>query len=244
VLTTNGSVGSLTKHLDIIGRAVTHVNISRHAVDDDANARVFKTPKVPSSGELRDLISRLNRHGLPVNLNCVYSTQHGFGQHITESTRAHLRAEGKRFISFARTVGASSVVFRHDHRVWEPFRATSLEAAFDDYAVVHHAQCASCQVIGKVIRGVPVNFKQSAFETVDLHMESELYELILHSDGVLYRDWSRLHPVQRPLDTMNLAQDMQTVLQSRASVRPLLTVPECDPPEASCGLLFAEPAEY
>jgi hypothetical protein len=119
VLTTNGSPKSLFKHLDGIRRAVTHVNISRHATDDDDNAKVFKTFKVPTTDELRDIISLLNRRGVLVNLNCVYSGEHLFGQRITYAPVERIRTEAKRFISFARSVGATSVVFRHDHRVWD-----------------------------------------------------------------------------------------------------------------------------
>ena len=239
VLTTNGSPKSFAKHLDDIGRVVTHVNISRHAADDDDNAKIFKTTKVPRGDELRDLISQLNRRGIPVNVNCVHSSEQLFGERLAGVSRSYLRAEAKRFISFARSLGASSVVFRHDHRVWDSSRITQLEAAFDDCAVMHEARCESCRVIGKVICGLPVNFKQSAYEPVELHMESELYELVLHSDGVLYRDWSRRHPLERPLEPMAVSEDVRQVLDARPSVRPLLTVPECEPRDASCGLMFA-----
>ena len=70
-------------------------------------------------------------------------------------------------------------------------------------------------------------------------MESELYELVLHSDGMLYRDWSRRHPLERPLEPMAVSEDVRQVLDGRPSVRPLLTVPECEPNDESCGLMFA-----
>ena len=237
VLTTNGSPASILKHMDDIGRAVTHVNISRHATDDDANARVFKTTKVPTTEELRDIIGLLNRRGLLVNLNCVYSSAHLFGQRITNASQSHIRAEAKRFISFARSVGATSVVFRHDHRVWDD-RVTALEAAFDDYAVQHQAQCASCRVIGKVIRGMPVNFKRSAYEPMEHHLQSELYELVFHTDGALYRDWSRKQPIERPLPPMAVIEPFRSVLQSHVSARPLITLPDCEEHEDTCGLMF------
>jgi pyruvate-formate lyase-activating enzyme len=227
VLTTNGSPKSILKHIDDIGRAVTHVNISRHASDDEDNAKVFKTTKVPTTEELRDIISLLNRRGLLVNLNCVYSGEHLFGQRIKQASTGHIRAEAKRFISFARAVGASSVVFRHDHRVWDE-RPTALEQAFEDYAVQHRAACASCRVIGKVIRGVPVNFKKSAYEPMQHHIESELYELVFHSDGTLYRDWSRAHPIQRPLPAMLVSEPFHSILGSHVSSRPMVVVPECE----------------
>lgn len=239
VLTTNGSTKSILKHIDDIGRAVTHVNISRHAADDEDNAKIFKTAKVPTTEDLRDIISLLNHRGLPVNLNCVYSGEHLFGQRIRNASPAYIRAESKRFISFARAVGASSVVFRHDHRVWDD-RPTALERVFEDYSVQHRAECASCRVIGKVIRGMPVNFKRSAYEPMEHHLESELYELVLHTDGGLYRDWSRNQPVIRPLPAMTVIEPFRSVLESHASLRPMVTPPDCEEREDTCGLMFAD----
>ena len=238
VLTTNGSPKSILKNIDDIGRAVTHVNISRHATDDEENVKVFKTTKVPTTEELRDIISLLNRRGLLVNLNCVYSGEHLFGQRIKEASTGRIRAEAERFISFARAVGASSVVFRHDHRVWDG-RPTVLERAFEDHAVQHHAECASCRVIGKVIRGMPVNFKRSAYEPMEHHLRSELYELVFHSDGGLYRDWSRRQPVERPLPPMEIIEPFRLVLESHVSVRPMVTLPDCEEREDTCDLMFA-----
>jgi molybdenum cofactor biosynthesis enzyme MoaA len=109
VLTTNGSPTRIIKHMDAIGQAVTHVNISRHATDDDANAKVFKSTNVPTTEELRDIIGLLNRRGLVVNLNCVYSANHLLGQCITGVPRTRIRAETKRFITFARSVAPNAL---------------------------------------------------------------------------------------------------------------------------------------
>lgn len=238
VLTTNGSPKSIIKHIDDIGRAVTHVNVSRHATDDEDNAKVFKTSKVPTTEELRDIIALLNRRGLLVNLNCVYSREHLFGQRLRSVSQAHIRAEAKRFISFARSVGASSVVFRHDHRIWDS-RPTPLEDVFEDFTVQYQAQCASCRVVGKVIRGMPVNFKRSAYEPTEHHMESELYELVFHSDGSLYRDWSRTQPIERPLPPMTVFEPYQSILESHVSSRPMIALSECEAREDTCGLMVA-----
>ena len=246
VLTTNGNAKGLTKYMDAIGAAVTHVNISRHAADDFANARVFKTHNVPDADQLRDLIAELSRRGVTANLNCVYSQQHAFGRLINDDSREDLRNDAEHYITFARTVGATSVVFRHDHRVWEPERTTALEGAFADYAEVHRTECESCRVVGKVIRGMPVNFKKSAHETVDLHIDSELYELILHSDGALYRDWSRKHPIRRPLERMVLMDHLRSEvgLDGYASRRPSMFLSECEPAAVSCGLMTTAPDKF
>ena len=239
VLTTNGNVKGLRKYADLIGAAVTNVNLSRHAADDLANARVFKTYNVADADQLRDIIAQLAQRGVPTNLNCVYSPDHAFGRQISALSREDLRADAEGYITFARTVGATSVVFRHDHRIWEPEVMTALEAAFADVAEVHRSQCESCRVVGKIIRGMPVNFKKSAHETVDLHMQTELYELILHSDGTLYRDWSRRHPIQRPLEPMELRDDLrgEVGLEGYAPSRPSMFLQECEPAAVSCGLM-------
>ena len=236
VLTTNGSVKGLTRHLDALGEGVTHVNISRHSGDDIANARVFKTKDVPDRKQLADLISQMNHRGLPVNFNCVYSSDHAFGKKTYGVTREELRVEAKRFITFAKDVGASSVVFRHDHRDPHLERSTALEDAFDDYKVVHHVECAACRVVGKMIRGMPVNFKRSVYEPTETGLSTELYELVFHSDGGLYRDWSRLHPVRRPLPATTPTSDWDE-LRPRPDRPSALPVAECDAPQSTCNLM-------
>ncbi len=196
VLTTNGV--ALGRHLDTLRGAVSHVNLSRHAADDKANRRVFKTKKVPSAEELKELASKLNRRGIPVNLNCVYSTAHFCGGPTADYDRTLWRRQAKRLVSFAKDVGASSLVFRLDHR-GQLRGPSALEKAFDDYESVHEDSCPSCRVSVKFIRGISVSFKQSAYEPTTLHPTDELYELVLHSDGSLCTDWSRRQVVERPI---------------------------------------------
>lgn len=197
MLTTNGA--ALTKNMDLVLRAVTHLNLSRHAVDESANAEVFRSVKVPRLQDLRAQIGKFNAHGIPVNLNCVYTRSQALGLNLDVTSKSQLRAAAKSYISMAKELRASSIVFRSDHRGGLTDEGTLLEHCFDDFAVVHSASCASCRVVTKLIRGLPVNFKQSAYEPSALHPSDELYELIFHSDGLLYRDWSRKIPVRRPL---------------------------------------------
>jgi len=236
VLTTNGHPDGLASHLEAMAQAVTHVNISRHAVDDAANARVFKTAAVPTKAELAALISRLNHLGLPVNLNCVFSPQHAFGEKLGAADPRWLRAAAKGYISFAKSVGASSVVFRLDHRATVLDPEPDLERAFADYRTVHEARCDSCRVTGKLIRGLPVHFKRSLHEPIKVHREIELYELILHSDAQLYRDWSRLRPMARPLLRTRPTEDWLR-LHPRNGSPFVLTAKECDGPQATCTLM-------
>lgn|GEM_PF-2869045 len=236
VLTTNGCAEGLSKHLDSLANAITHINISRHAADDYMNARIFKTEEVPSATELKCLISELNKRGLPVNLNCVYSTVHVFGRKYYHASQNILKAEAMEFISFAKGVGASSVVFRLDHRENALDQGIELEEAFADYKTVHQAKCDSCRVIGKFICGLSINFKRSVYEPVKFHPENELYELVLHSDAVLYKDWSRHHPLERPLPQTLPTADWELLITKvdRNQTNP---AKECDEQQKTCTLM-------
>jgi len=236
VLTTNGSVKSLTRHMPSMGAALTHANISRHAVEDPINAGVFKTRRVPTRSELAGLVRGFHEQKVPVNLNCVYSSDHAFGQLLSAIDIKSLRAEAERYIQFAREVGASSVVFRHDHRDPHLSSSTHLEMAFADVETVHEANCSSCHVITKAVHGMPVNFKRSAFEPVKLHYETELYEMVLHSDGDLYRDWSRQHPIKRPLPHALPAEDWNRFTAKRPELGDVGLV-DCDDRQNTCQLL-------
>ncbi|MFO0822537.1 MAG: radical SAM protein [Gemmataceae bacterium] len=228
VLTSNGRVEGMTRHLDALGRAVTHVNISRHAVDDELNARIFRTHDVPTTSELALLIAQLNRRGVPVNLNCVYSELEAFGRRSREDDIDEWRADASQFVNFARTVGASSVTFRHDHREPHLEQPTPLEAAFEEIQTIHSAECRSCRVVGKLISGMAVNFKRSAYEPIKFHDRSELYEMVFHSDGRLYRDWSRRHPIALPLEpALDLPMNLEPLAVGRGNYQGLATS-ECD----------------
>ncbi len=237
VLTTNGCSKPLEANLELLGRAVTHINISRHAVEDGANTRIFKTDQVPSHAGLANLITRANQAGLPVNLNCVHSSKHAFGRRIENLSRGELRAEALCFIHFARELGASSVVFRNDHRVDRLDGVDELEDAFSDYATIHQASCDSCRVAGKFIQGLPVNFKRAVYEPCRKHYAMELYELIFHSDASLCRDWSRQHPLARPLPRSWPSQDWTRLSASREAGL-VLPPQECDDRQNTCNMLI------
>ena len=64
-----------------------------------------------------------------------------------------------------------------------------------------------------------------------------LYEVVMHSDGVLYRDWSRQEPVQRPLPNMDYMYEAHDSPEARALAPPTPFLNECEPRAVSCGLL-------
>lgn len=101
VLTTNGS--AVMSVLPRAASVVTHLNISRHRVDDAQNAAVFGTTGVPSARKLRDeIIPAWNASGIPVTLSKVLSPKTTVGG-------------CQRYIKFAQSVGASQVFFRKLH---------------------------------------------------------------------------------------------------------------------------------
>jgi pyruvate-formate lyase-activating enzyme len=237
VLTTNGCPDGILAQMDAIAAAVTQVNISRHAVDDSVNAGIFRSGDIPSRYMLSKLIAKLNRRGLPVNLNCVYSPHHAFGKRIGAMDATRLRAAADEFISMAKDVGASSVVFRYDHRETFNDRPSWLEVLFSDYADIHEASCPSCHIVCKFVRGLPTYFKRSAYEPTADHAGIYLYELVMHGDGGLYLDWSRLRPVQRPLPPSEPTEDWHRL--KRADTTPILDfAEECADRQDTCTLLL------
>ena len=71
-------------------------------------------------------------------------------------------------------------------------------------------------------------------------MSTELYELILHSESTLYRDWSRRHSIERPLVRMKLVKALrgEVGLETETARRPPMFLPECEPAAVSCGLMM------
>lgn len=211
VLTTNG--GALTRHLHQLPGAVSNVNLSRHAVDDADNEGVFRldplftSPGVPSRNTLGELIRALGSAGVLVNLNCVYSAKHFMGRRVEGVEVAALRARAEDYIRMARDLGAHSISFRYDHHTQHEDAPTFLEDLFADQANYRVTSCSSCRVVTKLLGGLPVNFKRSAFEPVSLHPPSELYELVFHSNGVLARDWQRRHVMPRPVPEIRVTDN-------------------------------------
>jgi hypothetical protein len=243
VLTTNAHPTSFERHLPGIGRAITHVNISRHAVDERDNRRVFRLPpkehaknRIPTLGHLRGFIGTLTSRGIPVNLNCVYSEHHFLGRHAAGVERDDLRGRALSYIAMARELGATSVVFRHDHRDFHRNEPTWLERLFQDHQSVHEASCNSCRVVTKLIDGLPVNFKRSAYEPTKVHQEQELYELIFHTDGTLARDWGRKKTLSLPVPAFTTNQYLDMAAHSKGPL--VLVEEECSDPHP-CGPVSA-----
>lgn len=229
VLTTNG--GNLQRYLSAMPGAITNVNISRHAVDEADNARVFRLDPavaeygVPTRNVLEEIIQTLSASGVLVNLNCVYSREHFAGRSVTGLSSRELRARADDYIRMARALGATSVSFRHDHRAEHSGDLTALEEAFADHANYRVSACDSCRVITKIVHGLAVNFKRSAYEPTDHHQDNELYELVFHSNGVLARDWKRKMPLSRPVPAIGFVYGGHAAGDRRAQLA--VADPEC-----------------
>jgi hypothetical protein len=75
-----------------------------------------------------------------------------------------------------------------------------------------------------------MNFKRSAFDPIALHGESELYEMAFHSNGRLYRDWSRRHPIATPRPRLDGTEQWHQRQGTQGDYRVCLT----------CGRQFTE----
>lgn len=174
VLTTNGT--KLKELLPLVIRGVNHVNISRHAIGYDANTEVFGTHDIISDDDLTYVAGVLNKHGIDVNLNHVYSETK-----ILDVAYVH------DFVEYAKSVGATSVSFRYDQNN-NTLSETYLEKLFDSWLPVKVGACSVCRNHTILISGMPVVFKASYSEpsaAID-----DVYELIYHINGKLTTDWA------------------------------------------------------
>lgn len=173
VLTTNGT--KLLEHVDLIGKSVDHVNVSRHGVGYDKNVLVFKNKQIISDADLRESCNRLSVYGVDVNLNWVYSDD----DNINVSNVID-------YIEYAKSVSAQKVTFRHDQNK-NTLEETELEKLFSGYRVIEQGGCPVCRSKTIIVNGMPVTFKSSFAEPSNTL--GELYELIYHPSGKLTTDW-------------------------------------------------------
>lgn len=160
VLNTNGS-HLKPEHI----RLVSYVNISRHHYDDYENAKIFGTPSVPCTNEIRAFCDRGD-----VTLNCFLPNNFKNGDFIA------------RYIVFAKSVGAK-VAFRKYFG-----DLTVLSSVDRDDTLIGKHSCGACLHRWHEIDGVDVTFKYGVQETSE-HVDG-IYELILQPNGDLTFDWA------------------------------------------------------
>lgn len=173
VLTTNGA--RLAKFIPVLQRTIQHLNVSRHAIGYEANTAIFGTRDIITDDALRAAAFELNKAGIDVNLNHVYTADSQFTVDYV-----------LRYIDYARSVGATSVSFRYDQNE-NSLEPTYLEKLFSDWKAVNEGGCPVCRNHTVLVKGFPVVFKASFAEpskAID-----DVYELVYHITGKLTTDW-------------------------------------------------------
>ena len=187
VLTTNGV--KLESLLVAVAQVVNHINISRHHFDDEKNQEVFGTSSVPSSGDLKILLSKVKLTGMDVTFNCVISDDRKFSPKKLYERITFC----ENYIKWASKLGAVAVSFRKEASTVKP---TIAERHFRrDYGLVSEDSCPVCRGAVQDVKGFEVRWKGSVAEP-SIKMNA-IYEAIIHADGKLYLDWSRQMPFPR-----------------------------------------------
>lgn len=168
VLTTNGV--RLAEKSSVIRGVVDHINISRHAVDDDENLKRFRSLTVPTGKEIEGLVN-LDYGNADVSLNCVIS-RYTFSPFCLD------------YVLWARRLGVKAVNFR--------IESGSLDACIAE-AVIGLAYggqssgCPVCRTTHMLVDDFPINWKYSLEEPS--HTWKGIYELIMQPNGELTVDW-------------------------------------------------------
>lgn len=178
VLTTNG--WKLGDFLYEVGNVFNHVNISRHAIGDSANQEIFKTDKIATDVEILSYCTELAKKGVDVNFNHVYNT-------VLDTQYI------KDYIDYAKRLNVTKVTFRFDQNTNQMQMSETEKMIADEYVQVESGGCPVCREACYLIDGMYVTFKNSCAEPTK-KLKGELYELIFHPDGKLYKDWSKTMP--------------------------------------------------
>lgn len=178
VLTTNGV--NLLETADLMKNVVDHVNISRHHFNEDDNQKIFGTKHIPTFQTLPEITKKLNSFGIDVNFNCV----------LTDETKKWNENHLYNFIVMAQGCGVSSISFRNQY---DDFKASELQEEVEkSYKARTEQSCPVCFTKVFLINGMPIKFHHSSFEPTEektFKETNETYELILHGNGVLAKDW-------------------------------------------------------
>lgn len=176
VLTTNGA--RLPHFVPLLKKTINHLNVSRHGIGYEANTKVFGTRQIVTDEDLKAAAFELNKAGIDVNLNYVYTKDSAL-------TVGYVLD----YIEYAKSVGATSVSFRYDQNE-NSLEPTYLEKLFSEWHVVRAGGCPVCRNHTVLVSGFPVVFKASFAEpskAID-----DVYELIYHITGKLTTDWEGL----------------------------------------------------
>jgi organic radical activating enzyme len=174
VLTTNGV--ELSKYIPVIDKVVDFVNISRHAVDDEANSSIFNTRRIPSASGLATQIEKLNEIGIPVTLSKVLNF-------------AETKSSIINYIDFAKSIGASKVFLRKPNGT--DLDSHPVEKHFDNIRATESG-CPVCLDRHQIIRGMSCQWKRGILEPSDIGY----HELVMQPSGIVTLDWAGKIPFQ------------------------------------------------
>ena len=213
VLTTNGS--KLEEKLSQVIAGVDHVNVSRHAIGYEANTQIFGTLEIINDVALSRVSGRLNKAGIDVNLNHVY----------TDADNLTVEYVFK-FVEYAKKVGASSVSFRYDQNN-NQMKQTYLEKLFEDWEILSEGSCSVCRNHTVLLNGLPVVFKASYAEpSVAI---SDVYELIYHITGKLTTDWEGIYEFDTSVSSNYIKQYKQDPNKQHVAAQMGKTIPKIVP---------------
>ncbi len=192
VLTTNG--WRLAKHIDNVAEIFNHVNISRHAIGDEANFKVFGGKNIATDEDIKKYCSYLGKHTVDVNLNHVYSDNDGLDISYVQE-----------YINYAKSLNATKVTFRYDQNT-NLMEKSELETfVANEWKEVEAGGCPVCREACYLIDGMYVTFKNSCAEPTN-NLSGELYELIYHVDGNLYKDWGKKLPYKQEVPVVKASK--------------------------------------
>lgn len=196
VLTTNGS--NLTATMGLLSPAINHVNVSRHHYLSNVNDKIFKCE---IHADIKQVVDYLECDAIDVNFNCVL---------YADEDRNFMYD----YLAFARIAHIRSITFRNTYNNYKEGRI--LKYLRSHYKPVSVSSCPVCRTEEYLVQGMKVRCHLSDEEpTSNINLNDELYELILHPDGTLSKDWGKQKPVL-------LEEHPKSKILKRSTVRELL----------------------
>ena len=171
VMTTNGT-GLFDKLVDLQG-VVDHINISRHHYSYKKNKDIFGGSYDISDGIMSQIIRKAGFYGIDVSVNCV----------IKDDTNSDFI---RSFINWSAGLRFKTINFRKESGSLLP---TVAEESYSLHTTISEGACPVCRVKEQIIEGMPIMWKASIPEPVDVI--DSIYEVVYQPDGKLYADWSK-----------------------------------------------------
>lgn len=172
-LNTNGF--KLDEYSEQIGNSFDAINISRHAVEDEDNYKIFGTNTVPSVEELKLLIPKLNLDS-GVNINTVVTDKESSDEKMKKIFE---------MIELCKYIGAQSLTIRFE--ATDYLRKEPLLLGLNDYETIQYNANPGCRFWLKQINGLWVVLKYVTKEPT--RYSNWNYGYIIQRDLNITRDW-------------------------------------------------------